>query len=142
MQLYAVFDLDGNFITLGNNKKIAVELKMHPESVRNHVKKREENTLNFAKKYNIYKIENLDVIFYELQKNILVKKRLNNDMYRLVKIRRGTIYQYDPLHNRDSNVIKLARNIERYSKNERIYYDEIHMNKEDFKKYFKGVSKE
>lgn len=63
-------------------------------------------------------------------------------MYRLVKIRRGTIYQYDPLHNRDSNVIKLARNIERYSENERIYYDEIHMNKEDFKKYFKEASKE
>ena len=69
---------------------------------------------------------------YILQKNVIVRKRLENGMERLVKMHKGERYNYKMYSN--GNVI-LAKEVA----NEDTLRDVIKMPVSDYKKYFKEV---
>lgn len=77
-------------------------------------------------------IKNVIKRCYILQRNVIVRERLDNGMERLVKIHKGERYKYKMYSN--GNVV-LAKEVA----NEDTLRDVIKMPVGDFKKYFKEV---
>lgn len=73
--------------------------------------------------------------YYELVKDVLAVKRLDNGMLRIVKIKKGERYKYYDEFNYGNKVVYLCKSI----KDENIMVNVIKIPFDDFNKYFKRV---
>lgn len=138
MNKYIACDNENYPLMIGSSSQIARRYGISPNTINEQAYRRACGTNVKGRKYNFYYMDNEGFLYYRLTKKLLVKKKINGQ-YRLIRLNQGDIYILDPKHNRDKNVIKLARKVEKIDKTTRRYYDELRCNIEDFGKYFKEV---
>lgn len=78
-----------------------------------------------------------NTIKVKLLKNLLVPKKSGKNIKRLVKIRKGEIYLYDNVFNKNKDTIILAKKIVQIDETKIKYRDVLKLKRNDLNKYFK-----